>query len=172
MSVSRIHSYKKQVEKRMFLRYVLETTFPAVVALVNEKDKKILIHAARNPYQFLGNIAQSLVNRTHPNKQLIKDQKKLYFKILSPYSISRYGIVDKLEWIAHYRSTGWTLYNTEKLATYRVAKAVTQDMKVQVRLVSAGRRIYPVREFESVQEADSFISTTTVYDMMRIIIGG
>jgi|GEM_PF-7113959 hypothetical protein len=168
MSLRKIDSYKKHIEKRFFFRHLLESSKPSIVALINEKDKKILIHATQSPYQFMGNIAALLSKKQHVNKELRRDRKKLSFKILSQYSTSNEGLVNKLERIDYYKSQGYTIYNTEKLPHYKVHVVMTTEYKLQVRLISAGRRVYPIKEFITQKEADEFVSSHTIFDMLRM----
>lgn len=167
--MSKIDSYKTQFEKRLFFRFLLEYNKAGVYALINEKHKKIFIQSSSNIINHVGNQVNLLSKRHHFNKLLIKDRKYLNIKLLE-YCENRFKDIMKLKWIEHYKSLGYTIYNTEKIPVYRVRKAVVMLerglMDMQVQLVSLGKRVSPVASFKTEIEADEFIKNNTVYDML------
>ena len=61
------------------------------------------------------------------------------------------------------------IYNTENIPSYRVRKALVEldgTLKMSVQLVSGGNRVTTIRTFDSDIDADSFMNTHTVYDML------
>lgn len=147
---------------------------PGVYALVNEKSKMVLIQASNDVVKHLGSNVASLAKRVHANKQLRVDRKYLNFKLLEHCESSHKDIL-KLKWIHHYQQLGYTLYNTEKLPQYKIRRRlVTSDepgrkLMCQVQLVSGGKRVVAVKEFDTDLEAKEFMNTTSLYDMLKMI---
>lgn len=164
-----VNTYQKQLEKRLFFRFLLKANKSGVYALVNEKQKKILVQSASHVMKHLGNNVALLSKKIHPNKQLKKDRRYLSIKLLEQCD-SAYKEVCKLKWIEHYRNLGYIIYNTEKLPVYTVRKTIvyanTSSFRMQVQLVSKGKRVVPVKNFLTDTEASEFIKTTTVYDLL------
>lgn len=169
MNKSKILSYAKVLEKRLFFRYLLHLNQePGVYALINNKHKKIYIQASPNVTKSLGDVIAQIASRICTNKDVIRDRKYLSIKILEH---GDFPFINKLKWIAHYRSLGWEIYNKEVLPTYKVRmQFVHRDVvRTQVQLISGGKKIFPIKNCKSKEEAKEFIASHTVYDMLKML---
>lgn len=165
--MSKILSYKKHIEKRLCLQYLMHLDSPGIVALVNEKHKKVFVIGSKHVMKALGVVISDLANRTHSNKQLVKDSHRLYIKQLELCDPKHVKTL-KLKWIAEFKSNGYEIYNTEALPKYQVrTRKIFSGYEICV--VSSGKRWYSVRSFQSEAEVEEFMKTTTVYDLLMLL---
>ncbi len=168
---SKILSYAKVLEKRLFFRYLLYINKePGVYALINNKHKKIFIQSSSNITKSLGDIISQIATRICTNKELIRDRKYLSIKILET---GDFPSINKLKWISYYRTQNWTIYNKETLPQYKARlQVVHRDVvRTQVQLVSGGKRIFPVKNCKTKAEAKEFLNTYTVFDILKMLKG-
>lgn len=171
MIKSKILSYQKVIEKRLFFRYLLHLdTEAGVFALINNKHKRIYIQSSASINKYLGNLIATIADKTSTNKELIRDRKYLSIKILE---LGDFPQINKLKWIAHYRSQGFAIYNQETLPEYKVRTRIIhrEVVRTQVQLVSGGKRVFSVKNCATNKEAKEFIATHTVFDMLKLIGG-
>ena len=169
---SKILSYQKVLEKRLFFRYLLHVNEePGVYALINNKQKKIYIQSSSNITKHLGDLISQISIKICTNKEMVRDRKYLSIKILE---LGDYPAINKLKWIAHYEAEGFIIYNQEKIPQYtpRTRPVHSVVVRTQVQLVSNGRRVQSVKNFPTKKEAEDFIATTTVFDMLKMIASG
>jgi hypothetical protein len=142
------------------------TSVPSVFAIINEKKKKVFIAASSNPHQSLGTIVHSLKNKTHANKELRADLKNLSFSLLESTENAKFLQALKFKWRLHFESLGYTLYNVDNVGSYSLKMRVLDIAKVQVGLLSKGKRFLPVQLFDNVWDAKSFIESTSITDAL------
>ncbi len=164
MKNKKIQAQQKYLEKRLMFKYLLQLDSAGVYALINEKDKKILIKSSNS---IVKSMFDAVANIKWHSKELNKDKKKLQLLILTTCDINVKEI-EKAKLIEQYRISGYSLYNKEKIPAYRIKKNPNERMKIQVSVVSAGKRVYDVAEFNTDAEASVFIAETNVYDMLKI----
>lgn len=168
----KIKSYLKTLEKRLFLQFLLDFDKPGVFALVNEKKKKIYIQSNRHPLTAIASLVKDLNGRYHGNIELRKDVKGLSIKILETFESGGSLKIAKLKWFEYYKRQGYAFYNTQKLPVYRWVKRLVEDspevFKLQVGIGTAGKRFYPVREFGSYSEAEAFINSNNILDVIGL----
>lgn len=150
--------------KHINFKRLLLNNKPSVLALVNEKDKKVLIQYSNNPMKALGALVADLSNNTHNNKELRKDKKRLRFKLLEQTFHPSY----KLKYIDLYKAQGYTLYNTEKLPQYEYRITILEDMTVEVRLVSKGKRVKSIKKFDTIEGAKMFVSNIPIWEALCV----
>lgn len=141
-------------------KYML-TLDSGVYALLNKRDKKLLIKSSKNILKSLFAVLSSL----EWNQNLYKDRNKLSILILE--QTSEHIDILKSIYIDKYLKEGYTLYNKEKLPSYRPRKRVHDD-GLWVELVSSGKRVYKVKRLDSHKEANRFIKETSIFDMLRL----
>lgn len=166
---SKILSYAKVLEKRLFFRYLLYINEePGVYALLNKKHKKIYIQSSSNITKSLGDIISQIATKICTNKDMLRDRKYLSIKILET---GDFPSINKLKWIQFYRNEGWTIYNKEILPQYKARlQVVHRDVvRTQVQLVSGGKRIFPIKNCKTNSEAKEFLNTYSVFDMLKMI---
>jgi hypothetical protein len=160
-------SQQKFLEKRLMFKYLLHLSVTSgVFALINETDKRILIKSAKNVVKTLFSIISNIP--WWYGKDLYRDRHKLRVMLLAECPASRLD-GHKLAFIEQYKAQGYTLYNKERLPAYKVKKRVTEEAKVDIVLVSAGKRVYTVATVDTNAEADRFISDTSLADMMKLM---
>lgn len=172
MKFDKINSYKKVFEKKLFFKFLLNTSKPCVWALVNEKHKMIYIHASSKPHEAIGRTISCLSNNTFSIKDMRRDKQHLKLLILEQFLNSKYLVIDKLKWFDHYKKLGYALYNTEKIPSYLVFTKLIglygrYCMGIFIR--SSGRRTYRVTTFFSEHEAEDFLKNTSVYDVLKML---
>lgn len=169
MIKSKILSYAKVLEKRLFFRYLLHVNeSPGVYALINKKHKKIYIQGTSNITKSLGDMIAQIASKICTNKDMIRDRKYLSIKILEA---GDFPFINKLKWISYYCAQGWTIYNKENLPQYKARlQIVHRDVvRTQVQLVSGGKRIFPIKNCKTNGEAKEFINNHSVFDMLKML---
>lgn len=169
---TKIKSYQKILEKRLFFQYLVDFNKPSIIALINEKDKKIYIQSAKHPMVAIASLVRELGHKYHGNIKLRKDVRRLQVKILESFETGRELSIEKAKWMYEYLKLGYQLYNKERLPIYTLIKQVdeTEDgFDVTVVVKTAGKRLYPVQTFLNHQEADQFISQVNVFDALRMV---
>ena len=162
-------SYKKTLEKRLCLHYLMDISKPGVFALVNPKQKLVLVIGSSYPLKALTTVITSLANNTHSSLLMRKHKKRLSLCILEQCE-KKDILANKLKWIDYYQTLGYTLYNTELLPKYRIAMRVNLDTRrAEVGVVSKGKRWYIVTDFPNVIEANEFMKTHTVFDILKMV---
>lgn len=157
---SKVASYKKVFEKKLFFSFLRYSTSSGVYALVNEIDQKVHIQSS---YNVINSIIQSIPNF---NK---KDQKRFHIQLLE-FCDSKFLIAEKHKWIQHYKSLGYTTYIKPAVYTPRTQLINKHNrVRVQVQLISKGRRVFPIQDFPTQDAADNFIAVTSVYEMLLLI---
>lgn len=160
----RILSYKKIIEKSYFFKYLLLGNTSGVYCLINEKKKRVLIQSSRH---MLTHLLKTHTEGLNTNRLLKQDIKQINIKLLSQCSPSLLPI-EKLKWLKHYTDLGYTLYNQEKLPSFKVRYQFLNN-EYQVQLVTSGRRVYSVKTFNSHIEAEDFINSTDVLHMFELV---
>lgn len=176
MKNSKILSYKKTFEKKLFFKYLLLTNQPGVYALINEKDKKVYIGCSNAPIVALSKHIAMLANRTHPLKEIKKDRNKLKMSILCSCE-GPYKELHKLIEIENAIKRGYELYNIENLPQYKARirlihnKYPGEGYKVVVQLVNKGKRTFDVRQFNNRTEAEIWLNVNgNVFALLRMVI--
>jgi len=160
MKTSKILSYKKIFEKKLFLRFLSTLQCPGTFALVNKKDKKVYVHSSFN---VLKSIECSLL------KFPAKDRIRMNIELLGECVIDDI-LIEKYKWMEHYKTLGYTLYNRQTAYTLR-PRVMTDEYNifVQVELVTAGKRAIPVAKFPTMEKAQAFMDTSPIYDILLLI---
>lgn len=169
-------SYKKVLEKKLFFKYLLLANTPSVYALVNHKDKRVFIGTSNDPITALGNHLGKLANRTHPIKKLKQDRNKLQIQLLCSCE-PKYKEAYKLQQIALFKSQGYTLYNIENIPQYKARiRLMREDIvgdgyKVTVQLVNKGRRIFNVKGFDNMSQAEEWLKVNNeIWMLLKMAI--
>lgn len=164
-------AYKKQLEKRLFLRYLLDDlgSAPCVWALINERDKRIYIQASLSPLQVIGRNLSDLAGLIHSNKDLIRDKKRLRLAILQRFSERPKAQLYKMTHIDRYTQLGYTIYNKERLPSYKSRIVLRQDGAV-VQVVSKGKRVTDIKVFDSYAKAQEYLMKYSALFMITSLI--
>lgn len=166
---SKILSYQKILEKRLFFRYLLHINSESgVYALVNVKYKKIYVQGTLNIIKSLGDMISQIATKICTNKDMIRDRKYLSIKILET---GDFPFINKLKWLDYYRKEGWTIYNQENLPKYKIRlQVVHRDaVRTQVQLISGGKRVFSIKNCKTKKEAKDFISKHSVFDLLKML---
>ena len=167
MKGSKINSYEKLFQRRLFLQYIGIMNKPSVWALINEKHKRVYIGASKEPLSALMSLLGQLYSKHRTKMPLLKEDRKwCLFKILETTNELR---VSKWEWMDKYIKMGYSLYNIETLPKYTVRLQINIHKKlIYVQLVSGGGRVKTVGEFKTEDEANEFIAANSIFSMMRL----
>lgn len=152
-------SYKEDFERKLFFRFLLTANTPGVYALINEKDKRILIHSSQNVMKAMGALIAEVANGTHKNKQLVRDRQHLRILLL--------GTDNKLKHMSAYQEQGYSLYNTEKIPRYSTKIVLLQNGLLELRLVTAGKRVYRVKRFKSEIDCEKYLRENDLWALLK-----
>lgn len=164
--MSKVFSYTNILSKRLFLQFIGKVNHSAVWAFVNEKDKKVYIAASKLPITAASGVVSGLYTTHKPRiKEMKKHRHKLAFKILEHCKTLSFS---KWEWMDRYQKMGYSLYNTETVPLYRTEIAMnTKTKTMDVQVITKGKRVYYIKSFLSLQEAEEYVSNTSVFTMLR-----
>lgn len=152
-----------------------------VFGLVNHRTKMVYISYSKDVCTSLARLLRDIHSRNIVYKQMIKDAPKLEFVKLENINIydGMQEIHLKVDYhIGIYKQLGYSLYNYkhrfQKLKVkiqvekdYRCKKPYNNDLLVYVKLVSALRKTTVVGVFNTMLEAEEFVSST--FDGMDIV---
>lgn len=163
----------KLLEKKLLFRGLMEASGPAVYCLINERDKRVYILATSDLIKSLASQSSMLGRRSHPLKELKRDKKNIVFKLLETIEdtpdvilLSDALFISKYKWIKHYSDLGYTLYNSNRSPKYKTRVSYTETYKARVDLVTGGRKVFPVKEFDTEAQATAFIANNSVFDLL------
>lgn len=156
------------MQKSTFLRYAIKHEGCACYAFINEKKKRAYIQSTSSLFTSLSRNIVSIANKQHKNKQLRIDRGQLKFKFLESFEHASACLSYKMKWVEHYKELGYSLYNLEKMPKYLKRIGLNSNFKVQVQILSAGKRIFGVKEFDTIEEAQEWADKTSLADCLII----
>lgn len=156
------------MEKSTFLRYAIKHEGCACYAFINEKKKRVYIQSTSSLFTSLSRNIVSIANKQHKNKQLRKDRGQLKFKFLEAFEHASSCDAYKLKWVEHYKALGYALYNLEKMPKYLKRIGVSRDYKAQVQLLSGGKRVFGVKDFDRYEDAQEWMDKASLSECLII----
>ena len=165
--MSKILSYEKVIRKGYFLKYLAQANKSAIYALINERDKRVYVGSAKYPISEAGRVISDIYSPMRCIYQQMKtDKKRLKFLILE---YTKQLKIDKWKWMDYYKTLGYSIYNESIMPIYSIRKFNNvSTRKVEVQIVTKGKRVSFVKEFKTNDEADLYIKDTSIFDMLRI----
>lgn len=160
----------------MTLEELINAKPVSIYCIINEEDKKIYItYTIETICSIMYNI-KKLSDMSLPNREMLFDRDKLSIKIIETYK-RRNRLY--LKWRVHelckeYKELGYTLYNAYKPLQWKlyigVSKAIPDGTGVHykaiVKLKTSANVVYDIREFSSLEEAQTFVSGNTICDIV------
>jgi hypothetical protein len=125
-----------------------------IIALENSRNKRVLLVRSNDVLTSLSRILKEVKSRNKRYRLLYKDYRKIDIKVLSNDN-SRLSFN---QWSAYYNSLGYTFYHTYKAVQYAVKIDIDPTYQVIVKLVSKAKYEVIVGYFNTISEADNFIS--------------
>lgn len=165
---AKVLSYQKIVEKRLFFRFLLHANKSGVFGLINEKSKLIYIGSSSNVMRSLGHIISELANKTHPSMEMRRDKKKLRIILLEQ---TEELYISRIKWVDYFKSEGFGLYNIEtRLPKYKIRTVVLKNtFVVQLQLITAGKRVLPIKDFSTQEEAMAFANEKGIFELLKMV---
>lgn len=154
---------KKNFERRTAFRYMTKHACdPVIYALVNEKKKKAYIASTSNFIVGLARLLSSLSDGSHRSRELRREKLQLSLRLLEVLPDARLGDAYKIKHINAFKDMGYSIYNPERVARYSRRVGFSAGALPQVQVISAGKRILPVKDFRTLEEAEAFLASSTI----------
>jgi hypothetical protein len=132
--------------------YKLSNT-PCILALVNERDKRILLIRSSDSLVSLSRILKLIKSRNRRYVTLRKDIKRIEIRMLEGNDR-----IDYTYWVNRYKELGYTFYLEYKAVEYRIQVEI-EDYTVYVRVKSKRGYEKTLGVFQTMEEANVFVST-------------
>lgn len=140
------------------LKDLTELNTPGVYALINNKDKRIFITQSNNILSSVSrNIAQ-IRDKSHSCRPLLRNLPNLELLVLEHESSPKNRKIRLSYWMTIYKTKGYELYNPSTPVSYKVQARITSDYFVHVLLINKRNDKLVVGVFNTMSEAESFIS--------------
>ena len=135
---------------------------PGVFALVNERDKRVLISVSTDILKSCSRIFNELKFNKHDCEQMVGDRHLLDIVVLENNSnnILRLQKVDL--YARSYTNQGYTFYKPPIYSKYVWYTEIKSDWRVEVGITSSYGTRYVDREFDNLLDANEYIRKNTV----------
>jgi len=125
-----------------------------IIALENSRNKRVLLIRSSDVLTSLARILKEVKSRNKRYRLLYRDYRKIHIKVLSNDN-SRLSFN---HWTDYYTSLGYTFYHSYKAVQYSVKVDIDPTYQVVVKLVSKAKYEVVVGYFDTVSDADNFVS--------------
>jgi hypothetical protein len=139
------------------LETLSELVIPGVFALINNSDRKVDVRHSTNCLDSIARHLTQIAKKTHPCKSLIEDQKKITVAILDVIEDPQLRLLCHTYWSNRYKDESYSFYRFRPALTLR-ARISVEDYQARVKLQNANHDAFVVGCFDSLTEAESFLS--------------
>lgn len=148
----------------------------AIIGFYNPHEKKILLTYSHSVIWFLMTQLRLLRENRHSNKEFYADRDKLLFGVFEScddYIGHAYGKYRLTHYREYLEERGYTLYNSISPLLLRPTCIVTSSRNNKgfvptVFLLTQRYAKIKVKEFDMVSDADDFLKTFSVLEMLKI----
>lgn len=145
------------------LRSLVETmNRPVVYCFINRTKKRVFIVSTANFLPSLARHVTQLATNSHPNRDLQRARKRLKVEIIDRFNDPSLCELKRSVYEERFLKEGYTVYNKKRKANYKVRIGLGNTGYLQVQIVSAGKRIWAVKEFKTIEDAEQFIKDHTL----------
>lgn len=130
---------------------------PGVYVLVHKNKKKIHINQSTCILESILRLYKQIEDGSHPVKALIDDKKELGLYILDEEENLTKRQIKLITWLKKFNELGYREYVFIRHARHSLKLRITEDFKVEVRLVNSRNDYYKLKEFNDMTEATEFI---------------
>lgn len=103
-----------------------------------------------------------LAQGTHPNRELYKARRSLRIEVLEAFEDPGLCELKRVAYEERFAREGYTVYNKKRPARYKTRLGIGPRGVLQVQIVSAGKRVWAVKEVASVEEGERFLKEHTL----------
>lgn len=139
---------------RLIKKLIELSNVKGIIALENSRNKRVLLIRSNDVLATLARILKEVKSRNKRYSLLHKDYRKIEIKVLSNDN-SRLCFN---QWSTYYSSLGYTFYHSYKAVQYSVKIEIDPMYQVVVKLVSRAKYEVVVGYFDTIDEADNFVS--------------
>jgi hypothetical protein len=132
----------------------------AVIGLINDQDRVVLITHSSCVVESLGKLIRQLKEKTHTSMNMIIDREKLRFVVLEEVQERNALSVRTRYWVDQYVAKGYGLYGKINAVKYRLRVEYDELGNVLVKAVNTRNRGYVIGVFRNLGLANQWITNT------------
>lgn len=125
-----------------------------ILALENSRNKRVLLVRSSDVLTTLSRILKECKSRNKKYRLLNKEFRQIEIKLVDTNN----DRISYAKWLAQYQSQGYTFYSSYKAVQYSLKTDIDYLGHVIVKLVSRSYSEVIVGYFDSIEEADNFVS--------------
>lgn len=144
-----------------------------IYGIINEQDKRILIGYSTSIVSSISVLGRDILY----NAKIQEDRNKIQFKLIETYNTMnelylRYKVHSLYK---EYIELGYSVYTSYKPLGWKMYVKVEHDhvvpnkarFKAFVKLKTSSNTVYNVRKFDTIEEANNFVSSNTILQALK-----
>lgn len=139
---------------RLIKKLIELSNTKGIIALENSRNKRVLLIRSSDILVSLSRVLKEIKTRNKRYRLLYKDYRKIDIKVLTNDN-SRLSFT---QWTNYYSSLGYTFYHSYNAVKYSIKIDVDPMYQVVVKLVSKAKYEVIVGYFDTISDADNFVS--------------